>query len=137
MWSVFEQEDYIKWKGSLFFRFVSTLVDGELRSLSEFCLVHLLLARQPRIFFLHFVECIFHFNCYRSHRVYNQFKQSDAERERFSLAGSRKSDDRKEIYRFLLSHMTDEQRFQLAAKLCQEVCVCTCMYVDGCGRRLG
>lgn len=29
------QEDYIKWKGSLFFRFISTLVDPDLRTFGE------------------------------------------------------------------------------------------------------
>ena len=29
------QEDYIKWKGSLFFRFISTLLDEELRVFGE------------------------------------------------------------------------------------------------------
>ncbi len=30
------QEDYIKWRGSLFFRFVSTLVDPDLRTFGEY-----------------------------------------------------------------------------------------------------
>ena len=34
----------------------------------EFCLVHLLLCRQPAVFFQHFVECVFHFNSYQKHR---------------------------------------------------------------------
>ena len=62
------QEDYVKWRGSLFFRFVSTLVDKELCQFGEFCLVHLLLVRQPSVFFQHFVECIFHFNNYEKHK---------------------------------------------------------------------
>lgn len=62
------QEDYVKWRGSLFFRFVSTLVDKELCQFGEFCLVHLLLTRQPTVFFHHFVECIFHFNNYEKHK---------------------------------------------------------------------
>ena len=62
------QEDYVKWRGSLFFRFVSTLVDKELCQFGEFCLVHLLLVRQPTVFFQHFVECIFHFNNYEKHK---------------------------------------------------------------------
>ena len=62
------QEDYIKWKGSLFFRFVAALVDEELNHFAEFCLVHVLLVRSPAIFFSHFVECVFHFNSYEKHK---------------------------------------------------------------------
>jgi len=47
---------------------VSTLVDEELKRFSEFCLVHVLLARQPGTFYQHFIECVFHFNCYEKHR---------------------------------------------------------------------
>ena len=36
--------------------------------LAEFCLVHLLLARNPNVFFQHFIECVFHFNGYEKHR---------------------------------------------------------------------
>lgn len=62
------QEDYIKWRGSLFFHFVSTLVDPELSRFAEFCLEHLLLVRHPGMFYQHFVECIFFFNSYEKHK---------------------------------------------------------------------
>ncbi len=88
---------------------------------AEFCLVHLLLSRYPTMFYQHFIECIFHFNSYEKHRVYNRFRQSDRERKLFSLKGAKDAGKRMAIYTFLLSHMADEHRFQLAAKLCQEV----------------
>ena len=31
------QEDYVKWKGSLFFRFITTLLDGQLKKFGEEC----------------------------------------------------------------------------------------------------
>lgn len=58
--------------------------------------------------------------------VFNQFPQSDRERELFSLAGPDNTTHRMTIYQFLLSHMTDEHRFQLTTKLCHEVgCYCS------------
>ena len=51
--------------------------------------------------------------------VYNQFKQTEKEKTLFSLKGSKNADKRMTIYTFLLSHMADEHRFQLTAKLCQ------------------
>lgn len=62
------QEDYIKWKGSLFFHFVSTLIDEGIIRFSEFCLVHLLQVKHPAMFYHHFVESIFFFNSYESHK---------------------------------------------------------------------
>ena len=62
------QEDYIKWRGSLFFHVVSALVDPELGRFAEFCLEHLLLVRHPGMFYQHFVECIFFFNSYEKHK---------------------------------------------------------------------
>lgn len=40
---------------------------------AEFCLVHILLQRNPNMFFHHFVECVFHFNGYEGHS--GQFHQ--------------------------------------------------------------
>ncbi|XP_065903031.1 condensin-2 complex subunit D3-L-like isoform X3 [Dysidea avara] len=115
------QEDYVKWKDSLFFRFLSTLVDDELKRYAEFCLLHLVTSKHPTVFYQHFVECIFFYNNYDKHKVYNKFKEPSRIRELFSLKGSMNVDKRRELYQFMLKHMTDEQKFQLSAKLCQEV----------------
>ncbi|KAG7483568.1 hypothetical protein MATL_G00039750 [Megalops atlanticus] len=117
------QEEYVKWKGSLFFRFVSMLVDPEpkIARLCEFCLVHLLLKRNPIMFSQHFIECIFHFNCYEKHEKYNKFPQTPSERTRFSLRGSTHRGKRMKIYKFLLEHFTDEQRFNIITKISQNI----------------
>ncbi|XP_063956965.1 condensin-2 complex subunit D3-L-like isoform X1 [Lytechinus pictus] len=116
-------EDYVKWRGPLFFRFVSVIVDevDTVRDFAEYCLVELLLKRHPGMLMQQFVESVFHFNNYRKHSVFNQFTQSDRERELFSLQGSENSDKRMTIFKFMLKHMTDEHRFKLTAKLIQEV----------------
>ncbi|XP_028518603.1 condensin-2 complex subunit D3, partial [Exaiptasia diaphana] len=64
------QEDYVKWRGSLFYHFITALVDEDknIRQFADFCLVHLLLTRHPGMFYQHFVECIFHFNSYDKHK---------------------------------------------------------------------
>ncbi|XP_071500786.1 condensin-2 complex subunit D3-L-like [Diadema antillarum] len=116
-------EDYIKWRGPLFFRFISVIVDevDTVREFGEYCLVELLLQRHPGMLLQQFVEGVFHFNNYRHHAVFNQFSQSDRERELFTLEGPDNTEKRMTIYRFMLSHMTDEHRFKLTAKLIQEV----------------
>eukprot|EP00026_Physarum_polycephalum_P000676 Phypoly_transcript_00677.p1 GENE.Phypoly_transcript_00677~~Phypoly_transcript_00677.p1 ORF type:complete len:1381 (+),score=215.83 Phypoly_transcript_00677:207-4145(+) len=115
------QEDYVKWKGQLFYRFVVSLVDpsAQIREFAQYCLVDCLYTKHTTMFFSHFMETIFVLNDYRSHPVYNQAPQSDKERSLFSLKGEEKR--RMALYNIFLSHMTDEQKFQLTAKICQEV----------------
>ncbi|XP_007946926.2 condensin-2 complex subunit D3 [Orycteropus afer afer] len=124
------QEEFVKWKGSLFFRFVSTLIDShpDIASFGEFCLVHLLLKRNPVMFFQHFIECIFHFNNYEKHEKYNKFPQSEREKRLFSLKGKTNKEKRTKIYKFLLQHFTDEQRFNITSKICLSILAC---FVDG------
>ncbi|XP_069470215.1 condensin-2 complex subunit D3 [Ambystoma mexicanum] len=124
------QEEFVKWKGSLFFRFISVLVDPDpdIASFAEFCLVHLLLKRNPVMFSQHFTECIFHFNCYDKHEKYNKFPQTEREKILFSLKGHDQKEKRMKIYRFLLEHFTDEQRFNLTNKISQNILA---NFVDG------
>ncbi|XP_068412293.1 condensin-2 complex subunit D3 isoform X2 [Eschrichtius robustus] len=124
------QEDFVKWKGSLFFRFVSTLVDPhpDIASTGKFCLAHLLLKRNPAMFFQHFIECIFHFSSYEKHEKYNRFPQSEREKRLFSLKGKTNKEKRMKIYKFLLEHFTDEQRFNITSKICLSILAC---FADG------
>ncbi|XP_053451769.1 condensin-2 complex subunit D3 isoform X2 [Nycticebus coucang] len=124
------QEEFVKWKGSLFFRFVSTITDShpDIASFGEFCLAHLLLKRNPVMFFQHFIECIFHFNNYEKHEKYNKFPQSEREKQLFSLKGKANRERRMRIYKFLLEHFTDEQRFDMTSKICLSILAC---FADG------
>ncbi|XP_040906250.1 condensin-2 complex subunit D3 isoform X2 [Toxotes jaculatrix] len=120
------QEEFVKWKGSLFFRFMVALVDPvpAIASLCEYCLLHLLLKKNPEMFSQHFIECIFHFNSYSKHKSYNKFPQSESEKVRFSLKGAQHREKRFRIYRFLLEHFTDAQRFNITNKINQTVLAC-------------
>uniref|UniRef100_A0A8C3C4T7 Condensin-2 complex subunit D3 n=1 Tax=Cairina moschata TaxID=8855 RepID=A0A8C3C4T7_CAIMO len=120
------QEEFVKWKDCLFFRFVSVLVDPnpDISRFGEFCLVHLLLKRNPGMFSQHFIECIFHFNSYEKHEKYNRFPQSERAKNLFSLKGKDNKEKRMHIYRFLLDHFTDEQRFNITTKISHSVLAC-------------
>ncbi|XP_035040242.1 condensin-2 complex subunit D3 isoform X2 [Hippoglossus stenolepis] len=74
------QEDFVKWKGSLFFRFMVVLVDP--------------------------VPVI------------------SSEKLKFSLKGVQYREKRFQIYRFLLEHFTDAQRFHITNKISQTVLAC-------------
>uniref|UniRef100_A0AAY4AAJ2 Condensin complex subunit 1 C-terminal domain-containing protein n=1 Tax=Denticeps clupeoides TaxID=299321 RepID=A0AAY4AAJ2_9TELE len=117
------QEEFVKWKDSLFFRYVAVLVDPdpEIASLCEYCLLDRLLKKNPLMFSQHFIECIFHFNSYNNHKKYNKFPQTDGEKARFSLKGAQNKVKRFKIYKFLLEHFTDEQRFNTTSRIKCEV----------------
>ncbi|NXK72153.1 CNDD3 protein, partial [Amazona guildingii] len=120
------QEEFVRWKNCLFFRFVTVLVDPcpDIARFGEFCLVHLLLKRNPVMFSQHFIECIFHFNSYEKHEKYNRFPQSARARSLFSLKGKENKEKRMLIYRFLLDHFTDEQRFSITTKISHSILAC-------------
>ncbi|XP_077468877.1 condensin-2 complex subunit D3 [Stigmatopora argus] len=120
------QEEFVKWKGSLFFRFMVALVDPvpAIASLCEYCLLHLLLQKTPEMFSQHFIECIYHFNSYNGHKAYNKFPQTEREKVRFSLKGPQHREKRFRIYRFLLQHFTDAQRFNISHRISQHVLAC-------------
>ncbi|XP_051668274.1 condensin-2 complex subunit D3 isoform X1 [Manacus candei] len=120
------QEEFVKWKDCLFFRFVSVLVDPnpDLARFAEFCLVHLLLKRNPVMFSQHFIECIFHFNSYEKHGKYNRFPQDARAKNLFSLKGKDNREKRMRIYTFLLEHFTDEQRFSITTKISHSILAC-------------
>ncbi|KFO12675.1 Condensin-2 complex subunit D3, partial [Balearica regulorum gibbericeps] len=120
------QEEFVKWKDCLFFRFVSVLVDPnpDIARFGEFCLVHLLLKRNPVMFSQHFIECIFHFNSYEKHEKYNRFPQSMRAKNLFSLKGKDNKEKRMHIYKFLLDHFTDEQRFSITTKISHSILAC-------------
>lgn len=95
------------------------------------------------MFSQHFIECIFHFNSYNKHKLYNKFSQSERyvscddywlfcvliqnllwcfrEKVRFSLKGPEHRVKRFRIYRFLLENFTDTQRFNITNKINQTV----------------
>ncbi len=58
------KEDFLRWKGVLLYRFLSTLLDpnDEIRTFAQFCLIHVLMVRFPDMFYNHFLECLFSFN---------------------------------------------------------------------------
>ncbi|CAL1577766.1 unnamed protein product [Knipowitschia caucasica] len=120
------QEEYVKWKGSLFFRFITALGDPVpfISNMCEYCLLNVLLKKNPDMFSQHFIECIFYFHSYTKHKSYNKFPQSDKEMLSSSLKGPQNQQKRFHIYRFLLEHCTDAQRFNITNKINQTVLEC-------------
>eukprot|EP00092_Neocalanus_flemingeri_P019653 GFUD01021285.1.p1 GENE.GFUD01021285.1~~GFUD01021285.1.p1 ORF type:complete len:1759 (-),score=675.16 GFUD01021285.1:47-5323(-) len=119
------QEDYLKIRGNgkFFFRLIQTLQDSseEIRHLTTFYIQQRLLKRIPKIMYSHFVESVFHLNDYQDHASYNKFVVTAKEKKMFNMSGEKHETGRRELYRFMLENMNDEQRFQTTYRLCQDI----------------
>ena len=115
------QEDYIKLRGALIYHLLAVLNDAELRELVEYCLKHVVLKKYPRAFYHHFIEAIFYLQHNCSHPSINQFPQTQLETDRFSLPGAHNSKKRFAVYNYMLEQLNDEQRFNLSARIVQEI----------------
>ena len=118
------QEDYIKWKGSLFFQFITSVADDsrDIRQFGEYCLVHLLVNKQPAMLFNNFIDSITYLNNYSPKKSADRITTSlgDQERGFAGFAGPENERKRRLVYKFLLDNMSDEHKFQLSYKLCVE-----------------
>nr|XP_002122760.1 condensin-2 complex subunit D3 isoform X2 [Ciona intestinalis] len=118
------RREFIKWKGTLLFKFLHAICDtnSDIRTLSRYCLLDQLLRGQSAgdLFFRNFIACLFYFNDYNGHSVH-RFKKSEREKKLFNLSGTPGLEKRMEIYEFLLENMIDEHRINLTMKLCEDV----------------
>ncbi|XP_078481505.1 condensin-2 complex subunit D3-L isoform X2 [Ciona intestinalis] len=118
------RREFIKWKGTLLFKFLHAICDtnSDIRTLSRYCLLDQLLRGQSAgdLFFRNFIACLFYFNDYNGHSVH-RFKKSEREKRLFNLSGTSGLEKRMEIYEFLLENMIDEHRINLTMKLCEDV----------------
>ena len=115
------QEDYIKLRGALIYHLLAVLNDPELRGLVEYCLKHVVLKKYPRAFYHHFIESVFYFQHNCNHPNINQFPQTQMETDRFSLPGPHNTKKRFAVYNYMLHQLSDEQRFNLSARIVQEI----------------
>lgn len=130
-------QEYVKWRGVLFFRFIAALADpdSDVRSFAEGALSSVLMLKAPQLLTSHFVEAMVVLQGCVEHPVYARVSAADdaafarvdggaraGGRIPLSLAGSgANARKRMHIYRTLLRHMSDEQRFTVAARLTQDV----------------
>ena len=116
--------EFVKWKDSLFFRFIAVLVDDstDCREMGKLCLVQMVQTKFANVIPMHFVEVLWVLNGITSHPSYNKFQVALNEKPIFSLPGggiaARK---RWRIYRTLLQQCSDEQRFNLTGKICHDI----------------
>jgi condensin-2 complex subunit D3 len=123
-------QDYIKWRGLLFHRFLVACCDDdeEVATLAETVLSGPLWVRNPKLFFNHFVESIFVLNRCTAHPIYiSAANQGDGGSgiavgfEGIILNGPDGESRRRQMYDFLLSKLSDEEKIGVTARLAKEV----------------
>lgn len=123
-------QDYIKWRGLLFHRFLVACSDDDehVATLAEAVLSGPLSTRQPKLFFNHFVEALFVLNKCTAHPIYvAAANQGDGGSgiavgfEGIYLDGDLGRTRRRRMYDFMLSKLSDEEKIGVTARLAKEV----------------
>jgi condensin-2 complex subunit D3 len=123
-------QDYIKWRGLLFHRFLvaSADEDEEVANLSEMIVCGPLITKQPKLFFNHFVESIFVLNRCTAHPIYvAAATMGDSGSgiavgfEGISLSGEVGRIRRHKMYEMMLAKLTDEDKIGVTARIAKDV----------------
>jgi len=121
-------QDYIKWKGVLFYRFLGATVDPDpaVANLAKLLLCGPLLKKQSSLFFNNFVDALFILNGCTAHPMYTKRQKKECDNISFHAEGLDffridNSLKREEIYLLLLDHMSDEEKIGATARLSKEV----------------
>ncbi|CAJ1941670.1 unnamed protein product [Cylindrotheca closterium] len=123
-------QDYIKWRGLLFHRFLVACCDDDegVAHLAESVLSGPLWTRNPKLFYNHFVESIFVLNKCSAHPIYvAAVMQGDGGSgiavgfEGINLSGEVGKSRRRNMYDFMLSKLSDEEKIGVIARLAKEV----------------
>ena len=123
-------QDYIKWRGLLFFRFcvATTDEDNNVKKTAETTLCGPLLTKNPKLFLNNFVETLFVLNGCKAHQIYKAAaKNGDNGNgiavgfEGINLTGERGRSRRFQIYEMMLSNLSKESKLCVVARLVKEV----------------
>lgn len=123
-------QDYIKWRGLLFHRFLVACSDDDegVAHLAENVLSGPLWVRNPKLFYNNFVESLFVLNKCTAHPIYvAAASHGDGGSgiavgfEGIHLNGVVGETRRRKMYDFLLSKLSDEEKIGVTARLAKEV----------------
>ncbi|KAK3919310.1 Condensin-2 complex subunit D3 [Frankliniella fusca] len=118
------QEDYIKMRDNLTFHFLSMLNDDDytIVTMTRVFFVDTVLRKKGNCFTTSFIASILHFNGYEFHHRSTKVSLTKREKEVFDISGVVNREKRRNIYRFMLSHSSDEDRFTISGHLIIEIC---------------
>ena len=123
-------QDYIKWRGLMFHRFLVAAADDDegVAKLAEMTLCGPLLGKFPRLFLNNFVESLFVLNRCTAHPIYLAAASSGdggsgitVGFEDINLSGALGRARRMQMYTLMLSKMNDEEKLGAIARLAKDV----------------
>lgn len=123
-------QDYIKWRGLLFHRFLVASADENegVATLAELTLTGPLLSRFPKLFVNNFVESVFVLNKCTAHPLYMAAAASgdngasiSVSFEGIDLSGSSGRARRHQMYHTMLSNMSDEEKISVTARIAKAI----------------
>lgn len=118
-------EDYIKLRDVAFFALLCMLEDSDnqVRQETSSFIINYLLIKNKDIMERKLIEVIFHFNGYtgeRANGVVDCFTSPEL-KAFFSMEGESKKAQRRDVYRFMVTHMLDGNKLRLMAKICKNI----------------
>ena len=123
-------QDYVKWRGLLFHRFLASVADEDeaVAEVSETVLCGALLTKQPRLFSNNFVESIFVLNRCTAHPIYQTAvalgdggSGISVGFDGINLSGAVGRARRIKMYETMLRRMTDEEKIFITARIAKEI----------------
>ena len=123
-------QDYIKWRGLLFHRFLVAASDEDdtVSELAENTLAGPLLVKTPKLFFNNFVESFFVLNRCVAHPMYIAAASNGdggsgiaVGFDGIDLSGEAGRIRRQKMYNLMLSKMSDDEKISVTAKIAREV----------------
>lgn len=118
-------QDYIKWKGVLFYRFLAATVDEDpqVANQAKMMLCGPLLSKQPSLFFSNFIDAMFILNGCTAHPLYQNRNNRDKSVNADGLDFCHITDTtkREEIYSLLIDYLSDEEKIGVTARLSKEI----------------
>ena len=123
-------QDYIKWRGLMFHRFLVATSDSDdaVSSLAEMILCGPLLNKYPRLFLNNFVESLLVLNKCTAHPIYMAAASAGDNGagiavgfDGIDLSGPTGQARRYHMYRMMLSKMSDEEKIGVSARLAKDI----------------
>jgi condensin-2 complex subunit D3 len=123
-------QDYIKWRGLMFHRFLVACSDSDdgVASLAEMTLCGPLLTKNPKLFLNNFVESLLVLNKCTAHPIYMAAACAGDNGagiavgfDGIDLSGATGQARRYHMYRMMLSKMSDEEKIGVSARLSKDI----------------
>jgi len=123
-------QDYIKWRGLLFYRFLAAVSDDDdyVANTAETILCGPLLTKEPKLFYTHFVESLFVLNGCTAHPIYKAASgMGDGGSgiavgfDGINLSGEVGRARRHLMYEMMLSKMSDQEKIEVTAGITKDV----------------